>query len=155
MTDTFRGLGEAFIVGSKCNKLIPFTSSFLSTWSGDSDNNFFKINYNNSFIGSRILSAIISDVSGILLSSDGLLNFTTYIFYDTETIFLYITITGLYKKCKYASEEIDIYIPPASSSAAVVNTLKKKSKSSDELHKLLDSKPNLKKKYLQLKAKNM
>ena len=96
---------------------------------------------------------IISDVSGILISSDGLLNFTTYIFYDTETIFLYITITGLYKKCKYASEEIDIYIPPASSSAAVVNTLKKKSKSSDELHKLLDSKPNLKKKYLQLKAK--
>ena len=42
MTDTFRGLGEAFIVGSKCNKLIPFTSSFLSTWSGDADNNFFK-----------------------------------------------------------------------------------------------------------------
>jgi len=155
MTDSYTGLGEAFVVGSKCNKLIPFTSSYTWTWSGDQGFDFGKIDYNNSFIGSRTLSSISSASSGTELSSDGLLNFITNFFYipDIDTFYIYVTITGVYKKCKYASEEIDILIDSASSSAAVVNSLKKKCKSSEELHKLLDSKPNLKKKYLQLKAK--
>ena len=150
------GLGQAFVVGSKCNKLIPFTSSYNWTWSGDAGFDLGKIEYNNSFIGSRTLSAIVSAASNTELSSDGLLNFIIDQFYDvdTDSFFIYVTITGLYKKCKYASEEIDIFIPSASSSAtaASVSSLKKKSKNSDEFHKLLDSKPNLKKKYLQLKA---
>jgi hypothetical protein len=160
MTDSsWIGSGLAFVVGSKCNKLIPFTSSVLYTWSGDTGVDLGKIDYNNSFIGSRTLSSIYSAASNTELSSDGTLNFTTNVFYDidTDTFFIYVTITGLYKKCKYASEEIDILITPASASssanAASVSTLKKKSKNSDEFHKLLDSNPNLKKKYLQLKAK--
>ena len=102
----------------------------------------------------RILSAIF-DVNTNEISSDGLLNFNAEYFIDpdTEIFYIYLIITGVYKKCNYASEELDVFTPTASSSAVVVNTLKKKSKSPEEFHKLLDEKPNLKKKYLQLKAK--
>jgi hypothetical protein len=51
--------------------------------------------------------------------------------------------------CNYASFELDYQ--PLSSSAASVKV--NKSGSSEEFHKLLDSNPNLKKKYLQIKAK--
>jgi hypothetical protein len=153
MSETLMGSGEAFVVNSKCYKVVPFTSSYKWTWSGSSE--FYKINYNNSFIGSRILSAIYSLDTNLEVSSDGLLNFTTEYFFDpdTEIYYIYLIITGVYKKCNYASEELDVFTPTASSSAVIVNTLKKKSKSPDEFHKLLDLKPNLKKKYLQIKAK--
>ena len=50
MSETLMGSGEAFVVNSKCNKVVPFTSSFKWTWSCSSE--FYKINYNISFIGS-------------------------------------------------------------------------------------------------------
>ena len=155
MSGTSTGSGEALIISNKCNKLVPFTSSYKWSLGGDGSNfALAKIEYENSFIGSRILSAIF-DGNTNEISSDGLLNFNAEYFIDpdTEIFYIYLIITGVYKKCNYASEELDVFTPTASSSAVVVNTLKKKSKSPEEFHKLLDEKPNLKKKYLQLKAK--
>ena len=156
MSGTSTGSGEALIISNKCNKLVPFTSSYKWSLGGDGSNfALAKIEYENSFIGSRILSAIYSLDTISEISSDGLLNFTTKYFTDpdTEIFYIYLIITGVYKKCNYASEELDVFTPTASSSAVVVNTLKKKSKSPEEFHKLLDEKPNLKKKYLEIKAK--
>lgn len=58
----------------------------------------------------------------------------------------------MYKKCNYASFELDIRTPSSSSSEDSVK-VNKKTESSEKFHKLLDSNPNLKKKYLQIKAK--
>lgn len=145
------------ILSSKCNKLVPFTSSYRWTYGGDGSSNYLsKINYNNSFISSKVFSGVFttSYVLGsnfVEIGSDGLLNFNTSYYYDSSTCTNYVNvkITGVYKKCNYSSDELD-YLTSYSSTASVkVN----KTGSSEEFHKLLDSNPNLKKKYLQIKAK--
>jgi hypothetical protein len=158
MSGTFIGSGDALILSDKCNKLVPFTSSYTYTFGGDGSSILLsKINYNNSFIGSRVFSAVFttSDVLGsnfVEIGSDGLLNFNTSYYFDssTDTNFIYVTITGVYKKCNYASYELDNLTPSSSAASVKVNN---KTGSSEEFHKLLDSNPNLKKKYLQIKAK--
>jgi len=149
MSETYTGSGQALIISSKCNKLVPFTSSYKWTYGGDgSDVTLAKLEYENSFIGSRTLSAVYGNEE---LSSDGLLNFSTCYFRDGRFYFVYVRITGVYKKCNYSSHELDILT--SSSFAASNDSLQKKYGSSEEFHKLLDSNPNLKKKYLQIKAK--
>ena len=149
MSETYTGSGQALIISSKCNKLVPFTSSYKWTYGGDeSDVTLAKLEYENSFIGSRTLSAVYGNEE---LSSDGLLNFSAFYFRDGRFYFVYVRITGVYKKCNYSSYELDILT--SSSFAASNDSLQKKSDSSEEFHKLLDSNPNLKKKYLQIKAK--
>lgn len=150
MSGTYTGSGEALVVKSNCNKLVPFTSSYKYIDGGSINYSLWKIEYNNSFIGSRTLSAYYK--YGNEISSDGSLNFNAEYFYDsvTEAYYIYLNITGVYKKCNYASSELDIETPSSSAASIKVN---KKSGSSEEFHKLLDSNPNLKKKYLQIKAK--
>jgi hypothetical protein len=152
--ESFSGSGNALVISNKCNKLVPFTSSYNWKFGGDgSDLELSKINYNNSFIGSRILSAVF-DGTSIEISSDRLLNFNATYYYDikTEKYYIILRITGVYKKCNYSSYELDVETP----SSSVNEELKKKSRSfesSEEFHRLLDSKPNLKKRYLQIKTK--
>jgi hypothetical protein len=150
MSGTYTGSGEALVVKSNCNKLVPFTSSYKYIDGGSINYSLYKIEYNNSFIGSRTLSAYFK--YGNEISSDGSLNFNAEYFYDsvTDADYIYLNITGVYKKCNYASSELDIETPSSSAASVKVN---KKSGSSEEFHKLLDSNPNLKKKYLQIKAK--
>jgi len=148
MSETYTGSGQALIISSKCNKLVPFTSSYKWTYGGDgSDVTLAKLEYENSFIGSRTLSAVYGDNE---LSSDGLLNFSAFYYDDGRFRFVYVRITGVYKKCNYSSHELDILTSSSSAASVKVN---KKSGSSEEFHKLLDEKPNLKKKYLEIKAK--
>jgi hypothetical protein len=150
MSGTYTGSGEALVVKSNCNKLVPFTSSYKYIDGGSINYSLYKIEYNNSFIGSRTLSAYFK--YGNEISSDGSLNFNAEYFYDsvTEAEYIYLTITGVYKKCNYASSELEIETQSSSAASVKVN---KKSGSSEDFHKLLDSNPNLKKKYLQIKAK--
>jgi hypothetical protein len=101
--------------------------------------------------GSLVTLALSAVFGNEELSSDGLLNFSTRYFRDGRFYFVYVRITGVYKKCNYSSYELDILT--SSSFAASNDSLQKKSDSSEEFHKLLDSNPNLKKKYLQIKAK--
>ena len=35
MSETYTGSGQALIISSKCNKLVPFTSSYKWTYGGD------------------------------------------------------------------------------------------------------------------------
>ncbi len=161
MSSTYRGSGNALIVSSKCNKFVPFTSTYIFDYGGDgSDQNFSKVIYNNSIIGSRTLSAVRSPsyVSNSFfqeIASDGLLNFINLFFYDdfTQQFFTIITITGVYKKCNYSSIELDYLINSNSLSASNINAIKNKAGSSEEFHKILDSDQNLKKKYVEIKAK--
>ena len=60
---SYRGLGQAFVVGSKCNKLIPFTSSYNWTWSGDADFDLGKIEYNGSGDSGGLESAYNEDTN--------------------------------------------------------------------------------------------
>jgi hypothetical protein len=156
MSGTYTGSGQALVVNSKCNKLVPFTSSYAWTFGGDGSDLFLsKIEYNNSFIGSRIYAtAYVLETDITEIGSDGLLNFRTTYYYDepTDTYFIYVNIDGLYKKCKYASYELDFFVLE-DKSTSVRNALKKKSATTEEFHKLLDSNENLKKIYLQIKAK--
>jgi hypothetical protein len=147
---TYTGSGEALVVKSNCNKLVPFTSSYKYIYVGSFS--LYRIEYNNSFIGSRTLSALYDSDNDKEISSNGSLNFNAEYFYDsvTDAFYMYLNITGEYKKCNYASSELDYYIPSSSAASVKVN---KKSDSSEDFHKLLDSNPNLKKKYLQIKAK--
>jgi hypothetical protein len=154
MSETYIGTGEALVISNKCNKIVPFTSSYTWTFSNDSNYVLYKINYNNSFIGSRILSANYDYHLFVEISSDGLLNFNATYYYDEETKknYIFLSINGVYKKCNYSSYELDVETP----SSSVNEELKKKSRSfesSVEFHKLLDSNPDLKKRYLQIKEK--
>ena len=59
MSETYTGSGQALVISSKCNKLVPFTSSYKWTYGGDgSDVTLSELQYENSFIGSRTLSAV-------------------------------------------------------------------------------------------------
>ena len=160
MDGSFTGFGNAYIISSKCKKLIPFTSSYSYIFSeeGSIENrNFSTITYKNSLIGTRTLSAVYGpkyEDSAVYqeLASDGLLNFVNIFFFDEQlnNFFVIITITGRYKKCNYLSIDLQYRLPSKSSS---VNALKKKSRSSEEFHKILDQNESLKKKYLQIKSK--
>ena len=152
----YQGGGEALVIGSKCKKIVPFTSSY--SFIGTENPSLFELKLKNSFIGSLTFAIVNNDFSQRLVYVGGndSLDIITIPFIDEKNNFyVYNTLDGLYKKCKYASEDLNIFIPSANSasSASIIETFKKNSRSSDEFHKLLDSKPNLKKKYLQLKAK--
>lgn len=161
MSDTYVGEGSAlFVRGDKCNKVQSFKSSYKWAYPDPGDFSIFSIiNYENSIIGKRNLSAIIDNfiVDTDLyaeLSSDGSLNFNTQYYYDEDldTFFITVVIYGIYKKCNYSSYELD-YLVLQDASASVRNALKKKSANKEVFHKLLNTKPHLKKLYNKIKAK--
>lgn len=160
MSDTYVGEGSALFVRDKCNKVQNFKSSYKWTYPDPGDFNIFSIvNYENSIIGKRNLSAVIDNfiVETDLyaeLSSDGSLNFNAQYYYDEEldVFFITVVITGVHKKCNYSSYELD-YLVLQDTSASVRNSLKKKSASTELFHKLLNAKPHLKKLYNKIKAK--
>ena len=161
---TYTGSGEALILNAKCNKLIPFTSSYTWTNGGNGSNYFLlNINYENSIIGKRTFCAVYKYSyfpNNFFISNywnelgfDGSLNYNASYFYDSDdNFFNIVSIYGKYKSCNYSSEEIDNLVT-TSLSASTKEALKKKYGSSEELHKLLDEKPALKKRYLEIKAK--
>ena len=160
MSDTYVGEGSALFVRDKCNKVQNFKSSYKWTYPDPGDFNIFSIvNYENSIIGKRNLSAVIDNfiVETDLyaeLSSDGSLNFNAQYYYDEEldVFFITVVITGVHKKCNYSSYELDnLVLENASASAR--NYLKKKSASTEVFHKLLNAKPHLKKLYNKIKTK--
>ena len=160
MSDTYVGEGSALFVRDKCNKVQNFKSSYKWTYPDPGDFNIFSIvNYENSIIGKRNLSAVIDNfiVETDLyaeLSSDGSLNFNAQYYYDEEldVFFITVVITGVHKKCNYSSYELDnLVLENASASAR--NYLKKKSASTEVFHKLLNAKPHLKKLYNKIKVK--
>lgn len=157
---SFKGLGNAYVIDDKCNKLIPLKSSYSYIYSEDcsvKNTNFSKIIYKNSVIGKRILSATLgpkynSNSVYQELASDGLLNFVNIFYYDThlDIIFVIITITGIYKNCNYSSIDLQ-YRLPESPSVNLSELVKKNS--SIEFHRILDESENLNKIYLQIKSK--
>ena len=56
--------------------------------------------------------------------------------------FINVIISGVYKKCNYSSEEIDMIVT-TSASASNIESITKKSRSSEEFHKLLEEKPKV------------
>jgi len=87
------------------------------------------------------------------LGFDGSLNYNASYFFDEDDIlYIVVSIYGKYKSCNYSSEEID-YWTTTSLSASSKEALKKKSGNIEQLHKLLDEKPALKKRYLEIKTK--
>jgi hypothetical protein len=159
MSDTYVGEGSAlFVRGDKCNRVQNFTSSYKWTYPEPGDFNIFSIvNYENSIIGKRNLSAVIDNfiIETDLyaeLSSDGSLNFNAQYYYDEslDIFFITVVITGIYKKCNYSSYELDYLVLQ---DASTRNALKNKSASTESFHKLLNAKPHLKKLYNKIKAK--
>ena len=156
----YTGEGQALVVREKCKQLKPFTSSYSWEFPNPPEYSaFFKINYENSIIGKRTLSAIPTpyyvpyNAFWNKISSDGLLNFYTSYYTDYESLdWVVVIITGIYKKCNYSSRDLD-YLVPTTTNAATRELVKKKSGSSEEFHKLLESDPELNKSYLNLKAK--
>ena len=160
MTETYVGEGSALFVRDNCSKLQSFKSSYKWAFPDPGDFNIFSIvNYENTIIGKKNLSAIIDNFVietdiWAEISSDGLLNFTTQYYYDLDldAFFIVVVVTGVHKKCNYSSYEVD-YLASQDASASVRDALKKKSASTEVFHKLLDAKPHLKKLYNKIKAK--
>jgi len=160
MTETYVGEGSALFVGDNCYKLKSFKSSYKWAFPDPGDFNIFSIvNYENTIIGKKKLSAIIDNFVietdiWAEISSDGLLNFTTQYYYDLDldVFFIVVVVTGVHKKCNYSSYEVD-YLASQDASASVRDALKKKSATTEVFHKLLDAKPHLKKLYDKIKAK--
>jgi hypothetical protein len=159
MSDRYVGEGSAlFVRGDKCNRVQNFTSSYKWTYPDPGDFNIFSIvNYENSIIGKRNLSAVIDNfiIETDLyaeLSSDGSLNFNTQYYYDEalDIFFITVVITGVHKKCNYSSYELDYLVLE---DASARNALKKKCASSESFHKLLNQKPHIKKLYNKIKVK--
>ena len=153
---TYSGEGQALVVREKCNELKSFTSSYTYAC-GNDECNLSILNYQNSFIGKKLLSAVYGGTStynsSVEFSSTGLLNFYAH-YYNVDGIYLIVVfITGIHKKCNYSSYEIDYEVPSATNTALHAK-LKAKAKSADEFHKLLESNTGLKKIYLKLKAKS-
>ena len=151
---SFQGLGRALVIRNKCTKLIEFTSSSKLISSDSPDLSI--IEYKNSFIGSKKFSVVANIFDQVLFyqGSDITNNITfTFLTDEKDNIYNLINMTGMYNKCNYSLEDFQILLPSSTSSASVLETLKKNSKSSVELHKLLDKNPNLKKKFLKIKAK--
>ena len=160
MSETYVGEGSALFVRDKCNKVQSFKSSYKWSFPDPGDFNIFSIvNYENTIIGKKNLSAIIDNFIietdiWAELSSNGLLNFTTQYYYDLDldAFFIVVVVTGVHKKCNYSSYELD-YLVSENASASVRDALKKKSATTEVFHKLLDAKPHLKKLYNKVKAK--
>jgi hypothetical protein len=155
-TYTFSGKGEGLFLREKCNSFKTFNSTYTYRCGcGYEDNcNLSIINYENSIIGKKLLASSYNNNENLELSSDGLLNFNTY-YYNIDndnTYYIVVYVTGIHKKCKYSSYEIDHYVPSATNKRLLDN-LKGKAKGADEFFKLLDSNSNLKKIYLKLKEK--
>ena len=155
MSDIYIGEGSAFFVHNKCKKIKNFTSSYKWAFPDPGDFSVFSsINYENSIIGKKNLSAVIDDNFDYWaeVSSNGLLNFNAKYYYDEDIDAYFITViaTGVYKKCNYSSYELDYLVLEDSS---INNTLKKKSANSEQFHKLLDSKPHYKKLYDKIREK--
>ena len=160
MSDIYVGEGSALFVRDKCNKVQNFKSSYKWTYPDPGDFNIFSIvNYENSIIGKRNLSAVIdnfiieTDLYAELLS-DGTLNFNAQYYYDEDldVFFITVVIFGVHKKCNYSSYELD-YLVLQDTSTSVRNALKKKSATTEVFHKLLDAKPHLKKLYNKIRVK--
>ena len=157
MSDIYIGEGSAFFVHNKCKKIKNFTSSYKWAFPDPGDFSIFSIiNYENSILGKKNLSAVIDDNFDYWaeVSSNGLLNFNAKYYYDEDIDAYFITViaTGVYKKCNYSSYELD-YLVLEDSSDSAYNTLKKKSANSEQFHKLLDSKPHYKKLYDKIRNK--
>jgi hypothetical protein len=160
MTEIYVGEGSALFVRNNCHKLKSFKSSYKWSFPDPGDFNIFSIvNYENSIIGKKNLSAIIDNfvIESELwaeISSDGLLNFNAQYYYDLDldAFFIVVVITGVHKKCNYSSYEVD-YLASQDASVALRNALKKKSADTKKFHKLLNAKPHLKKLYDKIKAK--
>ena len=157
---TYSGEGTALIVGNNSSTEQTFTSSYTWKLSPDATSyTYAVINYENSIIGKKKLSAVYSyayfpGANWVETSSNGCLNFNTAYYYDsdTNTSFIWVTINGVYNKLNYSSEELDILVVEPSS-ASVKEELKKRSRSTEEFKKLLESRSHLKKIYLKLKDK--
>ena len=151
-TITFSGIGNSLVVNEKCNSNKIFTSSYTTEFSNDEY--LLILNYQNSFIGKRLLSTVYNG-NEVVTGSDGLLNFTVQYFAgsDNNVAYIVVFINGIYKKCNYSSYEID-YVVPSSTNKAVHDKLKSKAKGADEFHKLLESNASLNKLFLKLKEKH-
>ena len=157
---SFIGGGEALVIGKKCRKIVPFTTVYKFTTTQNDE--LLELKLENSFVGSNTY-AVISNIAlndQILFGNNESFNVTMIIYEDEDgNLFLLNNTTGNYKKCQYASEDLNILIfteksaSTSSASASFRASFKKKCKSSEEFKKLLTEKPNLKKKYLQIKAK--
>ena len=157
MSDIYIGEGSAFFVRDKCNKVKNFTSSYKWAFPPPGDFSIFStINYENSLIGKKNLSAVIDDNFDYWaeVSSNGLLNFNAKYYYDEDLdiFFIIVIATGVYKKCNYSSYELD-YLVLQDTTSSAYNNLKKKSANSEQFHKLLDSKPHYKKLYDKVRDK--
>lgn len=151
---TYSGEGQALIVKEKCNKVIDFTSSYTLT-NGDNSGTLTILNYENSFIGKKLLAGVFDGFSNKEFSSDGSLNFNTEYYFFDEFSFVVVFITGIYKNCEYSSYELDIRVPLVTNSSLQSNiNSTEKAKGAEEFNKLLESNAGLKKIYLKLKAKN-
>lgn len=151
MSYTYSGEGEALVVREKCNALKPFTSSYTYTCENDYCN-LSIVNYQNSVIGKKLLSAVYDDNNFKDYSSNGLLNFYIDYYNVDDNYYIILFITGVHKKCNYSSYEIDYYVPSATNKV-VSDNLKSKSRGADEFYKLLESNTGLKKSFLKLKTK--
>lgn len=147
MSFSYSGEGQALVIKEKCSSIKKFTSSSNFY---DYSNGFYKLNYENSVIGKKLLSSIYTAESDNLIASDGLLNYELFPLYLDETPYLLIFIAGVQKEYKYSSFELQ-KIDSFSTSTAANNFFKSKAKSADESHKLLESNSSLKKVYLKLK----
>jgi hypothetical protein len=160
MSDTYVGEGSALFVRDKCNKIQNFKSSYRWSYPFPSDFSVFSIiNYQNTIIGKKNLSAIIDNFIEETdlwaeISSDGLLNFNTKYYYDLDldVFFIVVVVTGVHKKCNYSSYELD-YLVSQDASSSVRNALKNKSANTEEFHKLLDAKPHIKNLYDKIKTR--
>lgn len=165
-TGTFTGEGVALLVGQNCSVVKDFTSTYKWSWAPPGPDavgyGLQIVDYENSIIGKKRLSANYTnflrnyDTTDIQIASTGSLTFITAYYFDFETYnyYLNVNIIGVHKKCNYSSNEFDFFVPPPNSKiSSKLEALKKDSKSSEELHKLLDEKPHLKKIYLKIKAK--
>jgi hypothetical protein len=155
---SFIGFGEALIIGNKCKKVVPYTTLYRFT--NTSNNELFELKLDNSFTGSNTYAIVSNIALGDILYFGANQSFDLKIIglEDEEgNLYVYNNTVGVYKKCQYASEDLNIFIPSensaSASSVSIRESFKKKCKSPEEFKKFLKEKPNLKKKYLQLKAK--
>jgi len=140
MSFSYSGEGQALVIKEKCSSIKKFTSSSNFY---EYSNGFYKMNYENSVIGKKLLSIVFTE-SDTAIASDGLLNYEILSLILDESPYLFIFIAGVQKGYKYSSFELQ-KLDSSSTSTAI------KAKSADESHKLLESNASLKKVYLKLK----
>ena len=151
MTSPYSGEGLALVVREKCNSLKPFSSSVTVTSTDDYVS--FIINYENNVIGKKLLSGqmILINPAPVpinIVASDNDFNFNLIPFINTSTFEqgLIIYITGVFKKCNYSSREIQYFIP-STTNKSIIDNFSSRALKGEELDKLLESDPVLKKLY--------